>query len=101
MYEFPNLEGKRSMEEVVSFSKSIGLTPLRVRELGEAKHIFSHVEWHMNGYALRVDELEKHCTEEMIFAHPEEIQKTYSMPAAFEAYTRYVDIRLGQEKYRN
>lgn len=101
MYEFPNLEGKRSMEEVVSFSKSIGLTPLRVRELGEAKHIFSHVEWHMNGYALRVDELEKHCTEEMIFAHPEEIQETYSMPAAFEAYTRYVDIRLGQEKYRN
>lgn len=100
MYEFPNLEGKLSAKEVVRYSKSIGLTPLRVKELGEAKHIFSHVEWHMTGYALRVDELEKHCTEDMIFAHPEEIQDAYSMPAAFEAYTRYADIRLGQEKYR-
>mgnify|MGYP000625723172 FL=1 len=33
-----------------------------------------------------VDELEKNCKEEMIFAHPEEIQKEYSMPSAFSAW---------------
>lgn len=101
MYEFPNLEGTLSAEDAVRYSKSIGLTPLRVKELGTAKHIFSHVEWHMTGYALRVDELEKNCTEDMIFAHPEEIQEIYSMPAAFEAYTRYADIRLGQDKFED
>lgn len=99
MYEFPNMEGHLSADEVVKYSKSIGLTPVRIKELGAAKHIFSHVEWHMTGYAVRVDELEKNCTEDMIFAHPKEIQETYSMPAAFEAYTKYVDIRLGQEKF--
>ena len=99
MYEFPNLEGYLTMDEVVAYCKSIGLSPLFVKELPEAKHIFSHIEWHMIGYAIRVDELEKNCTEEMIFAPPEEIQKTYSIPAAFEKYTQYVNIKLGQNKY--
>lgn len=99
MYEFPNLEGHLNMDEVVEYCKSIGLAPVFVKELPEAKHIFSHIEWHMTGYAVRVDELEKNCTENMIFAHPEEIQKTYSIPAAFEKYTHYVNIRLGQNKY--
>lgn len=99
MYEFPNLEGHLSMEETVEYCKSIGLTPVFVKELPKAKHIFSHIEWHMIGYAIRVDELEKNCTKNMIFAHPEEIQKTYSIPAAFEKYTHYVNIKLGQEKY--
>lgn len=99
MYEFPNLEGHLNMDEVVEYCKSIGLAPVFVKELPTAKHIFSHIEWHMTGYAVRVDELEKNCTEQMIFAHPEEIQNTYSIPAAFEKYTYYVNIKLGQNKY--
>lgn len=99
LYEFPNKEGHLTMEEVISYSKEIGLTPVFVKELPAAKHIFSHVEWHMTGYAIKVDELEKNCKEEMIFAPPEEIQKTYSIPAAFEAYTKYVNIKLGQNKF--
>lgn len=99
MYEFPNLEGYLTMDEVIAYCKSIGLSPVFVKELPEAKHIFSHIEWHMKGYAVRVDELEKNCSENMIFAPPEEIQKTYSIPAAFEKYTHYVNIKLGQNKY--
>lgn len=99
MYEFPNLEGYLSMDEVIEYCKSIGLIPVFVKELPEAKHIFSHIEWHMKGYAIRVDELEKNCSENMIFAPPKEIQKTYSIPAAFEKYTHYVNIKIGQNKY--
>lgn len=99
LYEFPNVEGHLNMDEVVEYSKSIGLTPVFVKELPDAKHIFSHIEWRMKGYAVKVDELEKNCKEEMIFAAPEEIQKTYSMPAAFEKYTEYVNIKLGQNKF--
>lgn len=86
LYEFPNVEGHLSMDEAVEYSKSIGLTPIRVKELTEAKHIFSHVEWHMIGYRIQVDELEKNCTEEMIFAGHDEIEKVYPIPSAFEAY---------------
>lgn len=86
MYEFPNREGHLTDDQVIAYSKSIGLTPLRIQPLGEAKHIFSHVEWRMTGYLVKVDELEKNCTEEMLFARPEEIRARYSMPSAFEAY---------------
>lgn len=99
MYEFPNLEGELSQDEVIAYSKSIGLAPVRIKALENAKHIFSHVEWHMTGYAVRVDELEKNCKEPMIFARAEEIQEKYSIPAAFEKYTNMVDIKLGQRKY--
>lgn len=100
LYELPNTEGKLTSDEVLSYSKTIGLSPLYIRKLEPAKHIFSHVEWHMTGFVIRVDELENACTEEMLFIHPEEIQKEYPIPAAFEAYTKYVNIKLGQEKYK-
>lgn len=87
LYELPNVTGHLTADEVIAYSKGIGLTPLHVKELPAAKHIFSHVEWHMIGYAVRVDELEQACTENMLFVHPEEIQKIYPVPAAFEAYT--------------
>ena len=99
LYELPNVEGHLSQEEAVAYSQKIGLSPLHVKPLEEAKHIFSHVEWHMIGYAVRVDELEKSCTEKMIFVHPEEVEAEYPIPAAFEKYAKYVNVILGQEKY--
>lgn len=92
LYEFPNLEGKLSMDEVTEYSKEIGLMPVRVQELPEAKHIFSHIEWHMIGYEVIVDELEKTNEEGFLFIHPEQIKKEYSIPSAFEKYTEYAGI---------
>lgn len=86
LYELPNLPGDLSMEEAIAYSKSIGLMPVHVKKLGNAKHIFSHIEWQMTGYEIRVDELEKTNKKDFLFVHPEEIQKTYPIPAAFEKY---------------
>ena len=99
LYELPNVEGHLTEDEAIQYSKQIGLSPLRIHKLEEGKHIFSHVEWQMIGYRIRVDELEKSCTEKMLFIHPEEIQAEYPIPAAFETYVRYVEIKLGQEKF--
>lgn len=82
-----------TMKEVTEYSKSIGLMPIRVKKLDTAKHIFSHIEWHMTGYEVMVDELEKTNQKDFLFIHPEEIEKKYSMPSAFEKYTRYAGIK--------
>ena len=92
LYEFPNIEGNLSMDEVTEYSKKIGLMPVRVQELPEAKHIFSHIEWHMTGYEVIVDELDKTNEKGFLFIHPEEIKKEYSIPSAFEKYTLYAGI---------
>lgn len=86
LYELPNVEGHLTRKEVIEYGKSIGLTPVRVKKLAAAKHIFSHVEWHMIGYEVLVDELEKNCSGKMIFVGKEEINEKYSIPSAFEAY---------------
>ena len=92
MYEFPNREGRMTYDEVVGYGKSLGLTPVRIRKLGNAKHIFSHVEWHMTGYEILVDELEKSMADEnkqkgnIIFAEIRQLQEEYPVPSAFEAY---------------
>lgn len=89
LYEYPNVEGHLSENEVVDYCKSIGLSPLRVRRLEAAKHIFSHIEWHMIGYEIRVDELEENCSEKMLFVEPKKVTDVYPLPSAFEAYKKY------------
>ncbi len=107
LYEFPNVEGHLKQAEVVEYGKSLGLMPVRVKKLGSHKHIFSHVEWHMIGYEVLVDELERsmrrdelentlHSDDEpgeetdgdgkIIFAGLDELKEYYPMPSAFEAY---------------
>lgn len=86
LYEFPNLEGHLSEDEVIAYCKEIGLSPLRIKKLAPAKHIFSHIEWEMIGYHIRVDELEKSCKEDMLFVQWDELKEEFAMPSAFEAY---------------
>ncbi len=86
LYELPNVEGHLTMDEAAEYCKSIGLMPVRIRELPAAKHIFSHVEWHMTGFAVRVDELERTNRKNFLFIHPEEIEEKYPIPSAFEKY---------------
>ena len=75
-----------TIEEVTKFSKEIGLMPIHIKDLPAAKHIFSHVEWHMIGYEIRVDELEKTNKKGLLFIHPEDIAKDYPIPSAFDKY---------------
>lgn len=99
MYGFPMLEGRRTEEEVLEYLKGIGLKVIRICPIGEAKHIFSHKEWQMKGYAVRVDELERtkgnKTGEGWIFIDREEAREKYPIPSAYAAYAEYLDIRLG------
>ncbi len=99
LYELPNVVGHWTQEEVIAYSKSIGLMPIQVVKRNSAKHIFSHIEWRMIGYEIKVDELEMSCKDEMIFITPEEVEKNYPIPAAFSSYMRYLQIKLGQNLY--
>ena len=44
----------------------------------------------MIGYDIRVDELEKTNNKKYLFIHPEEIQKEYPIPSAFEKYMKLI-----------
>lgn len=102
MYEFPCLQGYCTAEQVAGYLAGNGMKLLRIMPLEEAKHIFTHKEWHMKGYMVRVDELEpkEYGGEDWIYINPDEIREKFPMPSAFEAYTKYLNIKLGNKRFR-
>ena len=52
LWEFPNVEGTLDEAEAAEAVRAWGLEPKAWRKRLTAKHIFTHVEWHMTGYAL-------------------------------------------------
>ncbi|MBD5455557.1 MAG: A/G-specific adenine glycosylase [Lachnospiraceae bacterium] len=87
MYEFPNIEGHLSEKEVLAWLKEIGLSVIRIEPLTESRHIFTHKEWHMIGYSVRVDELDRGDTNSgLIFVEQNEAKDKYPIPSAYSAY---------------
>lgn len=98
LYELPNTPGILTQDEAVQWVKEKGFSPIRIHPLESAKHIFSHVEWHMSAYLVWIED--PVYTGEYLFVEPSLTEEKYPIPAAFAAYARYMEIRLGQEKYR-
>ncbi len=102
LYELPNVEGALAQEEALALVKQMGLAPVRIEKLAPAKHIFSHVEWHMGGYAVL---LEGTDTEQispdggLLFVEAEDAKERYAIPSAFAAYAGYMNIRLGNDRF--
>ncbi len=97
LYELPNVEGDLTEDAVLALVKSYGLAPLFIQRLEDSKHIFTHKEWHMTGYAVRVEELEEE-TDGMLFVERKTIEENYPIPSAFAAYAKHMEIILGNKK---
>lgn len=93
MYEFPNTEGSLTEEEALEWIKKQNLSPLRIARLEPAKHIFSHVEWHMTGYVVWVDELEEDKSG-LLYVDTEDARQNYPIPTAFGAYVKYMNTEM-------
>ncbi len=82
MYEFPNVSGVMSKKEVLHYLEDMGLEVLRIKKLPVAKHIFSHVEWVMTGYEVKIAPLGQPI-KGLLFPTKEEIKEKYALPGAF------------------
>lgn len=92
LYELPNVEGHLTQKAALDKVRNMGLEPLRIEKLPDAKHIFSHIEWRMCAYRISVASLEEAQApqREFLFADKKESDKKYAIPSAFRAYTRYM-----------
>ena len=69
-----------------------------MKELGDAQHIFSHVEWHMKGYMVFVGEMEQ-ALKECLLVEVEDAKHNYAIPAAFSKYAEYINIPIGKDSF--
>ena len=97
LYEFPNKAGVLDQKTALKEVEKMGLLPLRIQPMEEAKHIFSHVEWRMHGYQIRVEGLERK-QKKLIYADKKQVQEKYAIPSAFSAFIKYLNLKEEEEK---
>ncbi|MBR3570340.1 MAG: A/G-specific adenine glycosylase [Oscillibacter sp.] len=92
LWEFPNVEGELSEAEAAEAVASWGLSAADWRGQLSAKHVFTHIEWHMTGYALRVTGED---TQGFSWADAQELQ-SYAIPSAFARFREAAE-RMAEE----
>ncbi len=86
LWEYPNLPGTPDAEKLDEQLHLLGLTPEGIVPAGEAKHIFTHIEWHMTGWYIQCST--DAAPDDWVWVTPRELKKEYPVPSAFRAYTK-------------
>ncbi|MBO5646089.1 MAG: A/G-specific adenine glycosylase [Clostridia bacterium] len=74
-------------ELVYAFCREHGLIPEESASAPDAKHIFTHLEWHMRGRYVNVRR-EQEASGDLVFVTAGELRSIYALPTAFHAYAR-------------
>lgn len=87
LYELPSLDGCLTAGQLETSLAERGLKVVELREAGKARHIFSHVEWDMTGYVVKLNSLPDDG--DLLFVAHRELKENYALPTAFRAFQKY------------
>lgn len=87
MWELPAYERKLGPREIKAQLEENGWKAAKLLSLSPAKHIFTHIEWHMTGYYAEL------CAPvpELIWVTPNELRGEYALPSAFRAFLEVLE----------
>ena len=94
LWEFPNVLGKLSPAETIAWAEAQGLTVTACTPCPTGKHVFTHVEWHMDAYLLD-------CAGEagaFLWQSPQEIKQDFSVPTAFRFCLKLISGKAPEQK---
>lgn len=115
MYEFPNISGKLDEKAALEVLGGWGIKIQSILPIEEAKHIFSHVEWHMKGYLVEeADDVKQdirqadRIAERAVFqikriehglewVSVDRVQAEIAIPSAFAAFNKYIERKREDE----
>ena len=97
LWEYPNLDGKMTKRTIRTHLEGEGFRVLSITPLPHARHIFSHIEWELTGWAVTVAAMNEpplmaaedrtDAPSSLLWVRHEELADTYSIPAAFGYFT--------------
>ena len=82
LWQFPNCPGKLSMESALQEVERMGLKPREVFRQVERRHIFTHIQWEMNGIYLEVAAPEG----DYHWFTAEQVRQETALPTAFRQF---------------
>ena len=88
LWQFPNISGHLSVQEAISQAERMGLQPLQILRTVERSHIFTHIQWDMQGIYLEVA-----CpVKEYQWMDPQTIRTQAALPTAFRQFWEEIDL---------
>lgn len=88
-YEFPYVDKILDLKELSLWLKNNHMESFRMFDLGKAKHIFTHLEWHMQGYLIYVTESSSNYKWETY----NNIKAVYPIPSAYQYFKKALEER--------
>lgn len=82
MWEFFHIPGKKTKAEALAALEEMGFAPRSLRSCGSAKHIFTHLEWHMTGFFAEVEGE----NENAVWHSADTILSSVALPTAFRHF---------------
>lgn len=83
MYQLPNEDGYYTEKALREKLLSWQIEPKEIFLLGNAKHVFTHIDWLMQGFQITV----AGESERFLWVTPDELKERYALPTAFKYYS--------------
>ena len=87
LWQFPNVPGNLTAEEVLRAVEEMGLKPKEILLRVERKHIFTHIEWRMYGICLELAEKDHAYT----WLDAQQVRAEAALPTAFRQFYEEVE----------
>ena len=87
LWELPSYGGKLTPEQLRERLCADGFAVREILRLHTAKHIFTHIEWQMDGYYVELDA----PAQDLVWATAQALRETYALPSAFRAFRAVIE----------
>lgn len=94
MWELPSVSDVLRRRKAIKQAEQWGMTATDCIKITNAKHIFTHIEWHMQGYLIEVAEM----SEQFVWCERKELAEKYALPSAFKKYVSILEQRLQENE---
>ncbi len=82
LWQFPNCEGKLTLEQAMDWARSAELHPTQILRQVERKHIFTHIQWNMRGFYMEVAQPQG----SFVWRTAQQIADDTALPTAFRLF---------------
>ena len=90
MWELPNMDGHLTQTEAEDLLYEWGINAKEIIKMKDAKHVFTHIEWHLSGYYIKAESMGLKFT----FFGKDELIKNIALASAFKAYYQYALTKM-------
>lgn len=92
LYEFVGVDEILNRKEVLEKVEALGFSANHIKKLPSSKHIFTHLEWHMDAYEIQVSQIKELKDSSYILKTKKELEN-FAIPSAFKTYVEYYALR--------